>query len=117
MGGSAAEVGGSLIWVPGRVRGIISSVIMAHVNPHGLGFARSLESTFAIEIQSAPVRSEHMLVESLITRHEAAHQLCANAAPLVLWQYQQMRIVNNEVTIGNRVAKSDKFRAIPSRDQ
>jgi hypothetical protein len=66
---------------------VISSVIMACINPHRLGFARSLESTLAIEIQSAAISNKHVLMKSLVARHKPAHQHCANATPLIFWQH------------------------------
>src|SRR4051812_3327694 len=66
-----------------------ASVIVAGIDPHRLSFTRSLESTLAIEIQSAAISNKHVLMKSLVASYEAVHQLCANATSLILGQHEQ----------------------------
>src|ERR1700686_4431625 len=92
-----------------------SSVIMACINPHRLSAACTLKSALAVKVQGAPVRDEDVLMKSLIPRHEATHELCADAAPLIIWKHEQMRIVNDQIPIRNRITKSNKLAAFPSQ--
>src|SRR5271170_8089467 len=92
-------------------------MVMACVNPHGLGLARTLESAPAIKIHSASICDEHLLVESLVASHEPLHQLSADAASLIPRKHEQVRVVNDQAAVRNGVAKSDKHAAIPGGNQ
>src|ERR1700680_4616568 len=96
---------------------MVSSGVMACINPHRLSPARTLKSALAVKVQGAPVRDEDVLMKSLIPRHEATHELRADAAPLIIWKHEQMRIVNDQKSIRNRVTKSNKLAPFPSRNQ
>jgi hypothetical protein len=78
---------------------VFSSMIMTCINPHRLGLACALESALAIKIQRTAIRHKHVLMKSLVTSHEAAHQLGADASSLILWQNQQVRIIHHEMTV------------------
>jgi len=65
--------------------GNLALVIVPCINPHWLGFACPLKPTLLVEIQGPSVRNKHMLVKSVVPCHETAHQLCTNAASLILW--------------------------------
>src|SRR5262245_48769371 len=92
-------------------------MIVTRINPHRLGFARALETALAIKIQSTAISDEHVLVESLVTRHEPSHQLCADATSLILWQHQQVRIIDYQVTVRDGVAESNQLRVVPSCEE
>jgi hypothetical protein len=57
-----------------------------HPCPNGRGqhkstsaqFARALETTLSIKMQSAAIGHKHVLVKSLVTGHKTAHQLCTD---------------------------------------
>src|SRR5262245_12206684 len=93
--------------------GILRSMVMACVNPHRLSLACALESALAVEIQRAAIRNQHVLMKSCVTRHEMAHQLGADATSLILWQHEQMRIVNYQMAVRDGVAESNKSAVIP----
>ncbi len=94
-----------------------SSMVVSRINPHRFGFAGALKSTIAVELDGASVRNEHVLVKALVARHEPPHEFRANATPLIFRKDEQVRIINNEVTVGNRVPESDEPRAVPCRDE
>src|SRR2546430_977984 len=81
-----------------------SSMVTASVNPHRLGLACALESALAIGIQSASVGNKHVLMKPLIPRHEPSHEFCADTAPLILRQDEQVRIIDNQVTVRDGIA-------------
>src|ERR1051326_6515263 len=56
-------------------------------------------------------------MKALIMRHKHLHQARTNATSLIIWQDKQVRIINDEITVRNGVAKPDQFGAIPSRDK
>ena len=68
-------------------------MVVASINPHRLSFASALKSALTIKIQSAAIGNKHVLVKSLVTGHKTAHQLCADAAPLILWQQDRKSVV------------------------
>src|ERR1051325_9949783 len=88
-------------------------VVVAGINPHRLGLTRSLESALPVEIPSAPIGDEYVLMKSIILLHESVHQLGADAAALVFWQHEQMGIVNDQIAIRNCVAETDELCIIP----
>ena len=74
-------------------------VVVACVNPHRLGFTRARESTLAVEIHRSCIGNQHVLVESLVARHEPPHEFRADAPTLVVRQHEQVRIINDQVTV------------------
>src|SRR5438128_5216711 len=97
-----------------RFGGIFWSVIMTFVNPHRFGLASALKSALAVEIQSPSIGNKHVLMKSLIARHQSSHELCADTTALIFRQHEQVRIVNDQVAVRNGVAESDELRAVPS---
>ncbi len=77
----------------------VSSMIMTCVNPHRLGFSRALESALAIKVLGTPIGNEHVLVKTRIARHQPPHKLRANPPALILWQDEQVRIIDDQVTV------------------
>src|SRR5437762_9486747 len=92
-------------------------MIVPGINPHRFRFASPLEATLAVEFDGAPVGNEQVLMKSLIATHQPPHELRANAPPLIFRQDEQMGIVNDEVTVGNRVPQTNKLPAVPCRDE
>src|SRR5258705_8286742 len=92
-------------------------MIIPGIDPHWFGLTRANESTFAVEIDCASVSDDDVLMKIGITVHKAAHQFPANSTPLILRKYEQVRIINNQVSVRNRVAEADKSLTIPSRHQ
>ena len=90
------------------------SVLVACVNPHRLAFAGALESALAVKFNRPSVSNERVLVKAIVARHEHLHQTPPDAAPLILWQHEQMRVVNNQITVSDGIAKSNEPLAIPS---
>src|SRR5438034_9636618 len=82
------------------------SVVMSGINPHRLGFSRSLKSTFAIKLQRSPVGEQDVLMKPRVTCQEHPHQACADASALILWMNEQVGVINNQVTIGDGVAQT-----------
>jgi len=76
-----------------------SSVVVTCINPHRLGLTRALKSTLAVEIHRPSIGNQHMLMESLVARHEPAHEFRADAPTLVVRQHEQVRIINDQVTV------------------
>ena len=50
-------------------------------------------------------------MKPLITRHKHLHQTRANPTPLIIWQHEQVRIIDDQITVRNSVAKADQFAA------
>src|ERR1700736_3378301 len=96
---------------------MVSSVVMACINPHRLSPACTLKSALAVKVESTPVCDEDVLVKSLIARQEPPHEFCADATPLIIREHKQMRIVNDQITIRDSVTKSNELAAVPSRNQ
>lgn len=93
------------------------SVIMPGINPHWLRLARTLKPELAIEVNRPPIRDEDVLMKALVTRHELVHQPRADAASLIFRQDEQMGIINHEMAVGKRVAKTDQSGSIPRGDE
>src|SRR5688572_5380213 len=75
------------------------SVIMACINPHRLGLTRSLESALAIKVYRSTVSNKHVLVKPIVVSHEHPHQLCSYAAALVIWEHNQVRIIDDQIAV------------------
>jgi len=88
-------------------------VVMACINPHRFGLSSALESELAVEVECASIGGEHVLVKAVVASHESPHKFGADATPLILGMNEKMRVINNEVAVGNGIAEADKSLAVP----
>ena len=92
-------------------------MVMARVNPHRLSLPGALEATFAVKVECTTIRNDHVLMKALIASHKSAHKLRTDAASLIIRVNEEVRIVNDEVPIRNRIAETDKPLIMPSREK
>ena len=92
-------------------------VIVAGVNPHRLGFAGADEPALFVEFGGLAVRNENLLVKSIVPRHQHAHELPANATALVIGMNDEMRVVDDEVPVGDGIGEADERVAVPCGDE
>ena len=97
--------------------GRMGLVVVPCINPHRFGLSSALETELAVEVESASIGSEHVLVEAFVASHESAHKLSADAAPLIIGMDEKMRVIDDKVAVRNGVAEADETLAVPSRDE
>jgi hypothetical protein len=72
-------------WIGAR-RLRVMSMVVARINPHRLGFACTLKSALAVEVEGTSVCDEYLLVKTFVTNHEPTHEFHTNSAPLIIWK-------------------------------
>ena len=105
LGGVAVSVNRTTSRV--SLGGTFSSMIMACINPHRLCFTGALKPALAIKIESASISDKHVLMKSLVPQHKPPHELGANAAALITWKHEHVRVIDDQVPVRNGVAKPD----------
>ena len=93
--------------LPASIENSSLIMIVAGINPHRLSPPGSLKSALAVELNGPAVGDQQVLMKASVTRQETPHQFRADPTLLIFRVHQQVRIVNDEMTVGNRVAKSD----------
>jgi hypothetical protein len=48
-----------------------------------------------------------VLVKFLIPFHKPSHKFGADATALIVWKHEHVGVVNNQITIGDGIAKPD----------
>lgn len=90
---------------------------MARINPHRFGLSGALETELAVEVESATIGGEHVLMKALVTSHKSAHKLGADAAPVIIGMDEKMWVIDDKVAVGNGVAEADETLTMPSREK
>ena len=68
-----------------RDMGLVTSMIVASINPHRLSLTGPLKSTLAVKIESAPVCNQHLLVKAVVSLHKPPHDFATHATSLIFW--------------------------------
>jgi len=104
-----------MAFLSGRASGRLGSMVFTSVNPHRFRFAGTAEPTFLVERNRRSIRNKHMLVKIAIFRDQPSHQLLTDSLSLVIRENQQMRVVNNQMPVRNRIADASQNVARPRR--
>ena len=96
---------------------LFSLVLVSFEDPHGLSAAYFAETVLLVEVGCSSVSDDDLLVEILVRRGQAAHQLTADSSALVVRVDQQVRVVDDKVAVGDGVAEADEAIVVPRRNE
>jgi hypothetical protein len=88
----------------------------ASINPHRLCLTGPREAAFLEELDSSPVGDQDVHVESLVPASQLAEDFRADPTTPEVRVYQQVRVVNDQVPVRERIAQPDKPILSPGSD-
>jgi len=92
-------------------------VISAGVDPHGLGLSGLGEAAFFVEGDGVLVGDEDALVKVLVFGEEACDNFFADALTLVGGMDEEVGEVDDEVAVGDGVAKANEVFVVPGGNE
>ena len=96
-----------------EVDSFVSTMIVSQVNPQRRATPSRFETTFLIKTDSSRIGQDYLLMKPRIFFRHSPHDRPADSFPLEFGSYDQMRVVNNEVTVGQCVSQANQSIPIP----
>src|SRR5688572_11785168 len=92
-------------------------MVVTGVDPHRFGFPGAFEAAFTVKVDGLGVGHDDVLVEIFVARDEHLHDPRADTAAAVLRKDKEMRVIDDEVAIRNRVAEANEPAVIPGSNK